>query len=278
MVRLADGGEIFMKMEKTPFANRFASSETVASNSSADTTVVAMPSVPQTRIVGRRCGRMWRRRMRSEPAPSASVTCVGDHGSSRTMAYLIAQMTPEEKAGQLTQYFDFPMPAEEKRVADEVRAGRAGSLLFLSEPDKINQMQKIAVEQTRLKIPLLFGFDVIHGLRTILPVPIAMVLHMPIGYTETYAEKLNEICALTVVEAKGDEDVVPGFRENAVTITTLDEAERAGGAFEFTWLWPHGHDFAITITGGEGISCKLAKRIYRAYADGEPVPKGSSIM
>lgn len=87
---------------------------------------------------------------------------------------LIAQMTPEEKAGQLTQYFDFPMPAEEKRVADEVRAGRAGSLLFLSEPDKINQMQKIAVEQTRLKIPLLFGFDVIHGLRTIMPVPIAM--------------------------------------------------------------------------------------------------------
>ena len=43
------------------------------------------------------------------------------------------------------------------------------------------------------------------------PVPIAMVLHMPIGYTETYAEKLNEICALTVVEAKGDEDVVPGM-------------------------------------------------------------------
>ena len=43
------------------------------------------------------------------------------------------------------------------------------------------------------------------------PVPVAMVLHMPIGYTETYAEKLNEVSALTVVEAKGDEDVVPGM-------------------------------------------------------------------
>ena len=43
------------------------------------------------------------------------------------------------------------------------------------------------------------------------PVPIAMVLHMPIGYTETYAEKLNEMSALTVIEAKGDEEVVAGL-------------------------------------------------------------------
>ena len=43
------------------------------------------------------------------------------------------------------------------------------------------------------------------------PVPIGLVLHMPIGYTETYAEKLNEMSALTVVEAKGNEKVVPGL-------------------------------------------------------------------
>ena len=43
------------------------------------------------------------------------------------------------------------------------------------------------------------------------PVPIGLVLHMPIGYTETYAEKLNEMSALTVVEAKGNEEVVPGL-------------------------------------------------------------------
>lgn len=43
------------------------------------------------------------------------------------------------------------------------------------------------------------------------PVPIAMVLHMPIGYTETYAEKLNELSPLTVVEAKGEEEVVAGM-------------------------------------------------------------------
>ncbi len=43
------------------------------------------------------------------------------------------------------------------------------------------------------------------------PVPIGLVLHMPIGYTETYAAKLNEMSALTVVEAKGNEEVVPGL-------------------------------------------------------------------
>jgi two-component system chemotaxis response regulator CheB len=43
------------------------------------------------------------------------------------------------------------------------------------------------------------------------PVPVALVLHMPLGYTETYAQKLNEMSALTVVEAKGDEEVRPGM-------------------------------------------------------------------
>ncbi len=88
---------------------------------------------------------------------------------------LLAQMTTEEKAGQITQYFDFwRAPEEAKRVAAEMAAGRAGSLLFVADPVEINRLQRIAVEETRLKIPVLFGYDVIHGLRTILPVPIAM--------------------------------------------------------------------------------------------------------
>jgi beta-glucosidase len=88
---------------------------------------------------------------------------------------LLAQMTIEEKAGQITQYFDFfRAPEEAKRVAAEVAAGRAGSLLFVADPVEINRLQHIAVEETRLKIPVLFGYDVIHGLRTILPVPIAL--------------------------------------------------------------------------------------------------------
>jgi len=88
---------------------------------------------------------------------------------------LLAQMSAEEKAGQLTQYFTFSRaPDEVARVEDEVRAGRAGSLLFVSKAEEIDRLQRIAVEQSRLGIPLLFGYDVIHGLRTILPVPLAV--------------------------------------------------------------------------------------------------------
>lgn len=84
---------------------------------------------------------------------------------------LIARMTLEEKAGQVSQLFLFgdPTPFE-----PGVRSGATGALLFVTDPALINRLQKVAVEESRLGIPLLFGFDVIHGLRTIFPVPIGM--------------------------------------------------------------------------------------------------------
>jgi beta-glucosidase len=100
---------------------------------------------------------------------------------------LLAQMTPEEKAGQLTQYFYFRLPEtaevepalgldvqEQPRMVEAaLREGGTGSLLFVTDPAETNRLQRLAVE-SRLGIPVLFGFDVIHGLRTIMPVPIAM--------------------------------------------------------------------------------------------------------
>ena len=53
-------------------------------------------------------------------------------------------------------------------------SGEVGSLLFLTDPAAINRLQHLAVEKSRLHIPLIFGYDVIHGFRTIFPVPIAM--------------------------------------------------------------------------------------------------------
>jgi beta-glucosidase len=101
---------------------------------------------------------------------------------------LIAQMTLVEKAGQLTQYFYFRLPEQDGaepalhvdrdkqplEVESALRQGGVGSLLFVTDPAEINRLQRLAVEGNRLNIPALFGFDVIHGLRTILPVPIAM--------------------------------------------------------------------------------------------------------
>ena len=100
---------------------------------------------------------------------------------------LIAQMTPAEKAGQLSQYFYFGFqrdaPPDQSDAAEptqpimvEAAAGRGevGSLLFVTDPAETNRLQRLTVEGHRLGIPALFGFDVIHGLRTIFPVPIAM--------------------------------------------------------------------------------------------------------
>src|SRR5580698_8159630 len=84
---------------------------------------------------------------------------------------LLQKMTTEEKIGQLSQLFVFDSgEAFEKSVA----GGEVGSLLFITDPAVINRMQHLAVEKSRLHIPLIFGFDVIHGFRTIFPVPIAM--------------------------------------------------------------------------------------------------------
>jgi beta-glucosidase len=81
---------------------------------------------------------------------------------------LIAQMTPEEKAAQLVTYFAIPIPG---MMPDQLAAKGAGSFLFVTDPKETNRLQRVAM-QTRLKIPLLFGYDVIHGLSTIFPVPI----------------------------------------------------------------------------------------------------------
>ena len=99
---------------------------------------------------------------------------------------LLAQMTPAEKAGQVTQYFYFRLPEgaepgldfdpdeQPEMVESKLQQGAAGSLLFVTDPREINRLQRLAVEGSRFDLPLLFGFDVIHGLRTIFPVPIGM--------------------------------------------------------------------------------------------------------
>ena len=107
---------------------------------------------------------------------------------------LLARLTLDEKAGQLTQYFYFggfgelpegvdvgALPPELRSFVEQPKGveaalghGGAGSLLFVRDPAIANRLQKLAIEGSRLGIPLIFGFDVIHGLRTILPAPIAL--------------------------------------------------------------------------------------------------------
>jgi beta-glucosidase len=80
----------------------------------------------------------------------------------------LSQMTLEEKIGQMTQY-NINMSDEIKQM---VREGKIGSFLNFRNTEATNAMQKIAVEESRLGIPIIFGNDVVHGYRTIFPIPL----------------------------------------------------------------------------------------------------------
>jgi beta-glucosidase len=111
------------------------------------------------------------------PTPHASAQLADKKLNARVDA-LLAQMTLEEKIGQLTQYTGgstITGPTGEKLDFDAMLAkGEIGSLFNVTGAKETNHYQHIAVEQSRLHIPLLFGLDVIHGHRTTFPVPLAM--------------------------------------------------------------------------------------------------------
>jgi beta-glucosidase len=93
-------------------------------------------------------------------------------GIEQRINALIARMTLEEKLGQLQQLDGEANGNFRPEHKDLVRKGLLGSTLNVRGVQRTNELQRIAMEESRLKIPLLFGFDVIHGYRTIFPVPL----------------------------------------------------------------------------------------------------------
>ena len=88
---------------------------------------------------------------------------------------LLKQLNLDEKVGQLTQSAGVVMPMLGSQKPDElITQGKVGSVLWLIDVKEINRLQHIAVEKSPHHIPILFGFDVIHGYRTVFPVPLAM--------------------------------------------------------------------------------------------------------
>src|SRR5215469_7387700 len=88
---------------------------------------------------------------------------------------LLKQMTLDEKIGQLNESSGIVMPGLGAGKPDDlIEKGGAGSILWQMNVKEINRLQHIAVDKSRLHIPILFGFDVIHGYRTVFPVPLAM--------------------------------------------------------------------------------------------------------
>jgi beta-glucosidase len=93
---------------------------------------------------------------------------------------LMKQMTLEEKVGQMNQYNGFwevtgpaPKGGDAEKKYEHLRKGWVGSMLTVRGVKEVKAVQKIAVEETRLGIPLIIGFDVIHGYKTLSPIPLA---------------------------------------------------------------------------------------------------------
>src|ERR1700721_1723622 len=88
---------------------------------------------------------------------------------------LLKQMTLDEKVGQLNESAGIVIPGLNDQKPDElIIQGKVGSVLWLNDVKEINRLQHLAVEKSRLHVPIIFGFDVIHGYRTVFPVPLAM--------------------------------------------------------------------------------------------------------
>jgi len=97
-------------------------------------------------------------------------------GKTRNIDDLVGRMTLAEKLGQLTMTsasYAVTGPVIAGDSTESIRNGNLGNLLNLVGAQHVHEMQRIAVEESRLGIPLLMGFDVIHGHRTIFPVPLA---------------------------------------------------------------------------------------------------------
>ena len=89
----------------------------------------------------------------------------------RRVERILAQMTLAEKIGQMNQV---SADGGVDNYADAVRNGQIGSVLNVVDPARINELQRIAVEESRLGIPLLVGRDVIHGFHTVFPIPLGL--------------------------------------------------------------------------------------------------------
>lgn len=136
---------------------------------------------------------------------SFSLYSVGQNRSSKDEMHvfidqLMSKMTIEEKIGQLNLLVGSGFETGEKKsegVAEKVKAGSVGALLNVQGVENTHEIQRIAVEQSRLGIPLLFGRDVIHGHKTLFPVPIALACSWDM-------EAIEKTARISAIEASAD--------------------------------------------------------------------------
>lgn len=108
---------------------------------------------------------------------SQQTTDSGDQKMNAFIGDLMGKMTIDEKIGQLNLPASGDITtgeASSSNIAEQIKEGKVGGLFNIKSAEKIRAVQKIAVEESRLKIPLIFGMDVIHGYQTEFPIPLGL--------------------------------------------------------------------------------------------------------
>lgn len=139
-------------------------------------------------------------RAQSERAVVPHAVGLAGTSSDPRVESLLRQMTVEEKVGQLVQYSAGQPtgPGTGRSDYDDMIArGQIGSLFNVVDPREINKYQKIAMEKSRLHIPILFGLDVIHGFKTEFPIPLGLAS----TWEPAIVEKASHVAA---IEASAD--------------------------------------------------------------------------
>lgn len=132
------------------------------------------------------------------PSPGSSLT--GDARLDAKITDLLRKMTLEEKVGQLMQHSsdDNPTgPATKANILQEIRSGRCGAMLNVTGAAYSKTLQAVAVKESRLGIPLIFGYDVIHGYKTIFPICLGQAASWDLGAIE----KADRIAATEATSA-----------------------------------------------------------------------------
>src|SRR5476651_1287548 len=155
---------------------------------------------------------------------------------------LMAKMTLDEKIGQLNLPsigFDVTGPILSQGVEGKIEKGQVGGVFNTYTPDAVRKLQDIAVKKSRLKIPLLFGYDVIHGHKTIFPIPLGLSTSWDIPLIEKTAR------------AAADEATADGLNWVFSPMVDITRDPRWGrvseGAGEDTWL---GSQIATAMVHG----------------------------
>jgi beta-glucosidase len=168
---------------------------------------------------------------------------------------LMKKMSLEEKIGQLNLLGAGDIvtgQASNSDIGKKIREGNVGALLNLESVEKIRDVQKVAVEESRLKIPLIFGMDVIHGYKTIFPIPLAMACTWDMDLIEKSAR-------IAAQEASAD-----GLNWTFSPMVDIARDPRWGrvaeGAGEDSWL-----------------GSQIAKAYVRGY-QGDDLSKNNTIM